>query len=202
MSKWIDKVPEQEEKRPKVKLKGEGSGIFWILLCGLIIVSIPIGFAVANAFTVRYPWGYMMTFGLLSFLIGGTALTDRNYHLLPSRYANILALMGALICISGFSFKHIGAEPKTQNPYIKTDTNDFAEAFVVAKNTVKNQLKSPSTAKFPWYDTSFVKRNTDGSFSVYAYVDAQNSFGATLRRIWHCRVVLNFKNNQADCFIN
>ncbi|MDU0478352.1 hypothetical protein QVA66_03750 [Staphylococcus chromogenes] len=52
---------------------------------------------------------------------------------------------------------------------------------------MKNNLKSPSTAKFP------SKRNwkftpIDGGYKVTAYVDSQNSFGATVRSDFGCTV--------------
>ena len=46
---------------------------------------------------------------------------------------------------------------------------------------MKKQLKSPSTAEFPWYDKSFVKDLGDCTFEVTGYVDGQNGFGATVR---------------------
>ena len=57
-------------------------------------------------------------------------------------------------------------------------------AFVISQEFVKKHLKAPATASFPW------GTNSDGvsvvergrcEYTVNAYVDAENSFGAKLR---------------------
>ncbi len=53
---------------------------------------------------------------------------------------------------------------------------------------VKDNLKAPATASFPWYDSSFVQNLGDGAYKVSAYVDAENSFGAKLRTDFVCVV--------------
>lgn len=53
---------------------------------------------------------------------------------------------------------------------------------------VKNQLKAPSTAKFPWYDDSCVDSLGNSRYRVTSYVDAQNSFGAMLRSNYICEL--------------
>ena len=58
--------------------------------------------------------------------------------------------------------------------------HDKSDAIVIAKKTVKNNLKSPSTADF--CSTSEATITCDGNtWTVKGWVDAQNSFGATLR---------------------
>jgi len=63
---------------------------------------------------------------------------------------------------------------------------DNISAFVMSKEFVKEQLRAPSTADFPWYEKSFVTDLGGGRFRVSAYVDAQNSFGAKLRSNYTC----------------
>ena len=52
--------------------------------------------------------------------------------------------------------------------------------YTYSQELVKNKLKSPKSADFPSYSKSFV---TDKGDTVYvsAYVDADNSFGASVR---------------------
>ena len=58
--------------------------------------------------------------------------------------------------------------------------HDKFDAMVVAKNIVKNKLKSPSTASF--CSTSDATISCSGNtWTVKGWVDAQNSFGATVR---------------------
>ncbi len=59
-----------------------------------------------------------------------------------------------------------------------SDNPDKIEAYVMSQEFVKERLKAPATADFPWYDESFVKELGDNKFEVNAYVDAENSFGA------------------------
>lgn len=58
---------------------------------------------------------------------------------------------------------------------------DKTSAWIFAKNAVKEKLKAPSTAKFPWYDDSYVTVLDDGRYLVKAYLDAENSYGAKIR---------------------
>lgn len=66
---------------------------------------------------------------------------------------------------------------------------DEIGAFVMSQEFVKEQLKAPSTAEFPWYEDSYVEDLGGGRFRVSAHVDAQNTFGAMIRSKYTC--VLN-----------
>jgi hypothetical protein len=74
---------------------------------------------------------------------------------------------------------------KPDPEYTKADMDN---AYYASRNLIKNALKSPSTAKFsnPILD----KENTgstvtnEGRIQSIGFVDAQNSFGATLRDHW------------------
>lgn len=59
------------------------------------------------------------------------------------------------------------------------------EAWIAAQYHVKNKLKSPSTAKFPGFRDELVTVS-GGNVVVNAWVDAQNEYGATLRREYKC----------------
>lgn len=55
-------------------------------------------------------------------------------------------------------------------------------AYIHSQTDIKNLLKSPASAEFPYYSESFVNYNpTTQTYTVNAYVDSQNSFGAMLR---------------------
>lgn len=61
---------------------------------------------------------------------------------------------------------------------------DFARiAFVISKTFVKQNLKSPTSAEFPFSEYTFsnVKDNT---VTIRSYVDAQNEFGAKIRNTY------------------
>ncbi|MFV0325310.1 MAG: hypothetical protein ACK5LF_13190 [Bacteroides xylanisolvens] len=66
----------------------------------------------------------------------------------------------------------------------------ISAAFQASKTEVKAQLKAPSTAKFATEldKESKYKINDDESVIIQSYVDAQNSFGATIRTHFRCTV--------------
>lgn len=71
--------------------------------------------------------------------------------------------------------------------------NNTTTAFVMSQNFVKQWLKSPSTASFPYINDVGVKAEQQRPFTecrhfISAYVDAQNGFGGTVRN--HYTVVM------------
>lgn len=61
-------------------------------------------------------------------------------------------------------------------------------AYVMTQNVVATRLKAPSSASFP-YITDVVSLPTGGCvWSIIAYVDAQNSFGAMIRTPWSAKI--------------
>ncbi len=57
--------------------------------------------------------------------------------------------------------------------------DDSSMSYVQAMNFVKSTLKSPSSAKFPYFGEG-QKTGTD-TYKVDSYVDSQNGFGAMIR---------------------
>ena len=55
-------------------------------------------------------------------------------------------------------------------------------AWVCAQKAVEDTLKSPSTAKFCSYTDASIQNLGGDKYHVSGYVDAQNSYGATLRK--------------------
>ena len=73
---------------------------------------------------------------------------------------------------------------------LKGDEGDHSSmAYIIGRNAIKDKLKAPSTAKFPHYYESGVRvvKTTD-EYHIFSYVDAQNSFGAMIRKRWTARV--------------
>lgn len=77
-----------------------------------------------------------------------------------------------------------------KKPRDVTQGGEETMAFIMCQTPVKNSLKSPSTAKFPYaHDDGVRIRHTgDGEYSVRGFVDAQNGFGAQLRTVWYCSI--------------
>lgn len=58
--------------------------------------------------------------------------------------------------------------------------HDEYDAWTAARDIVEGKLKSPSTAKFCSVTNASIERDGN-TWTIIGYVDAQNSFGATLR---------------------
>ena len=72
------------------------------------------------------------------------------------------------------------------------------EAKVYAEQAVEKMLKAPSTAKFSgWGDTKITKVN-ENTYNIKGYVDAENSFGAKLRKNYSVDVVFSGKTYRVE----
>lgn len=67
---------------------------------------------------------------------------------------------------------------------------DSTLAYLIAQDFIKKTLKSPSTAVFPgkWHEGVYVGHIGNYTYAIRAYVDSQNSFGATLRTYYYAEV--------------
>lgn len=112
----------------------------------------------------------------------------------PKEELSLAGTIIGLIAIIGMSFW-------IWNSFIKGQSNSSAltpvvaeqpvvkeysdiEAYVSAQMILEKFLKSPSTAKYPVANEASIKRYSDNSFQVSAYVDSQNGFGAMIRSEW------------------
>lgn len=91
-----------------------------------------------------------------------------------------------LIVIAGFIwFSSLSSDPKPPTPWHERDNSSMA--IVQVQNRVKDQLVSPSTARF---SSMVANRENDNAqiYSVIGYVDSQNRLGATLRSSIFARI--------------
>lgn len=65
----------------------------------------------------------------------------------------------------------------------KAGCGDGAMAFVMSQKFILRELKAPSSAKFP--SSAVVTKVGECSYSVAAWVDSQNGFGAIIRSDYH-----------------
>jgi hypothetical protein len=72
------------------------------------------------------------------------------------------------------------------------DDDKLFDAYFMSQKFVKQNLKAPSSAKFPGYKKEFSEYK-DGNYVVVAYVESQNSFGAMLKQTYICE--MNYKGN-------
>lgn len=66
--------------------------------------------------------------------------------------------------------------------------SEETELQIYCQNTIKDILKSPSTAKFPGYSDWYFEKNKNKTI-VQSYVDAQNGFGAMIRSEYQFTIV-------------
>jgi hypothetical protein len=94
-------------------------------------------------------------------------------------------IFGSMILLAWATEGNDGGGSATQ-PAPAVNHCDEGEAFVMSQSFVKDRLKAPSTADFPWAANSdgvrIVKtKDNPCTYVVTSYVDARNSFGAKLR---------------------
>lgn len=82
----------------------------------------------------------------------------------------------------------IGVFALLPDPGASSDPPDEQDAYVACKDFVSGRLKAPSTAEF---GDEFRFKGESPRWTVYGTVDAENSFGATLRMNWTCVVRLD-----------
>ncbi len=78
-------------------------------------------------------------------------------------------------------------EAKFNKHFNELDAIDLkVETQILCQQLVKGELKSPSTADFPW--TAQTYRKGKNRWVINSYVDSQNGFGATIRTNYFCDV--------------
>ena len=82
------------------------------------------------------------------------------------------------------------SDDRTPEQKAEDTCKDTTMAFVMSQTFVKKRLKSPSTADFPYMSSEGVSVFYQGEckHQIFAYVDAQNSFGAMLRTEYYAEV--------------
>lgn len=95
-----------------------------------------------------------------------------------TRFAIVFIICCVIICII-FLIIVLGDSGNTK--YVSSSNNNLnSTCYYYSQRLVKEKLKSPDSAEFPKYSASFVEKSGD-TVTVSAYVNAQNSFGATIK---------------------
>lgn len=99
----------------------------------------------------------------------------------------------ALLVATALAYGGCGQKEPERTPeqVAQARCEDTLNAFVMSKAFVRERLKAPATAEFPWGT-----RGPDVSVTylggctheVRAYVDAENSFGAKLRSRYYAKI--------------
>ena len=104
----------------------------------------------------------------------------------PTSYSNVISTLSP-------EYSSSSSEPYDADRIMGWSDN---RARYLCHDRIKQQLKSPSTAKFEGlFDFIAVQSADHKDWTIHGHVDAQNAFGATLRTNWTCTVTPIDKDN-------
>jgi hypothetical protein len=113
-------------------------------------------------------------------------LSDRDLPgIQPDGKKKGFGCLGCLGVLAGFVILFGGCTALMSMNQEEYDPNNEYEVISQCEARIEEQLKSPATAKFDSTATG------SGTWTVRGTVDAENSFGATVRSNYECTVVVN-----------
>lgn len=109
------------------------------------------------------------------------------------KFGAIMILVGLLIVSGAYGWYELYYQSSEQiesrqNAKVDRSCNDKITAYVMTHGPVKSRLKSPKSASFPTFRAAEVVSTGHCEFSVSAYVDAENSFGANIRTPYFAKI--------------
>jgi hypothetical protein len=182
---YIEKVSqltvEKEDKTDEMRPTNKGKG--------LIVVYI---FVAVMAFVVLFSFFYGRNGTPIFRSNQSTEKTSENTKILSSKTKDNATSTAA---------------PKRSYPYgvpaagytdrgSSFNAKDKELAMMFAQVYVKRQLKSPSTAKFPSSIDSYTYKREGNEWAVAGWVDATNSYGATIRVTWVSSFKITWENGK------
>ena len=126
-------------------------------------------------------------------VIKDTTQTNKENGSIQNKPDKAKSVIGGIIAvivlaiIIGISFSCCGGCDDNSNSTKETGHTNI-EAWTAAQLEVERNLKSPSTAKFPWSSEGYVTKIDNNTFDIQSYVDSENSFGAMIRTNFSCTV--------------
>lgn len=91
-----------------------------------------------------------------------------------------------------------GSPPATMTSTKRApDEHSAHTAYFACRRHVERRLKSPTSADFPWKARNAAHQG-DGRYLIGSHVDAQNSFGATIRTEFLCVIEYRSGDPYAD----
>jgi hypothetical protein len=94
----------------------------------------------------------------------------------------------SLAALSIFVLLALGSSDAGDQSDTPAPAHDEVGAYTICQQFITDRLKAPSTADFPWSASEHTVHLGGGKYTVRAYVDAENSFGAKLRNHFVCTV--------------
>jgi len=93
-----------------------------------------------------------------------------------------VALVAGALSLIMWAYNSLSGDPKAQSDH-------SSMAYIQCKDYVKDRLKAPSSADFPFLADRITKVS-DNHYIVESHVEAQNSFGVKLRSDYYCDIEL------------
>lgn len=106
-----------------------------------------------------------------------------------------LGIGAAIVGAMWWGYFSWAGSPNREVESAQRDCDDTTMAYVMSQNFVKQRLKSPGSAEFPYLNGSDVVSVSDHkcTFYVSAYVDSQNGFGANIRAFYKATMTYDRK---------
>jgi len=115
------------------------------------------------------------------------ANTARKNELKSEIKKNIAVGLALTLLVAAVAF--FSSRPPESN---SEPRHDSKTAIIMAESFVKDRLKAPSTADFP-FDKQEAEFISDNTYEVRGVVDSQNSFGAMIRTEYRCTLQVDGK---------
>lgn len=170
--------------------------ISWVVLAVVLFggLSDKIGFGKAHITIAVIAIVFGVSFGYL----GGTRLSEGSYpnqrcyvcrDNVESGY-KINKMFSTYYCCEehdDFAYELVGLTPAKSNRLADSYGHDEFDAVAAAEKIVKSKLKAPSAAEFCKHKEYTITCSGD-TWTIKGYVDAPNSFGATMRNSFTVKI--------------
>lgn len=219
----------EEEKKKYLKDKRTNQiviGLFLLVVFGLV-VNPGVGLGILGLIILYYLGKYLLkkreAISKERTLVDKEPMSDMDSILkrekeerrkeIKEKIINTLVVIIMIAVFAGvvFQFRGCTNSPSSSNSSSSYSPSESVEnkvdsikAYSCAKEKVLEVLKSPSSADFPSIFSGDIKFNQAGdSWTVDSYVDAQNSFGASLRSTFSCSLTIpDMDSCSGYCLVN
>jgi hypothetical protein len=114
---------------------------------------------------------------------------------MKKNFSPIRSVIIIITMILSFVVQSCFSSSNESKKYVPSKQDAVAHSHVY----VDKLLKSPGSANYPYQADETIDQLNDSTFTVLSYVDSQNSFGASMRTYYKCKIVLH-SDETSECF--
>lgn len=173
----VDAIPE----KPRLAYKLIGGAI--LLLIGIWFIG----------FTGKFSWVRLMLIGFVwwAFYIEmykSYIKKDNLYQNYVTQHPDVTVALkplnktGVIVGILSILLLTIGVASSLSGSGLISGSNSDQKAWVCTQNIVRENLKSPNTAKFCNISEAIIDGDEENNYVVWGYADVENGFGAAIRQ--------------------